>query len=197
MSVKGLILSGGMSSRMGMRPKALCRYSEQYNFLEKIVHTMQSSGLADITVITGFHQTAIDSYTKENPLTSVKYLFNHDWKSGMLSSIHRFLKTILDQPVKGFLMVPVDHPFVLESTYAEILRNAQENRIVIPRFNGRKGHPVFWGSAFFEALMNADPQIGARDVSRSNKDKIMFINTLDSGILKDIDTMEEYMENFR
>ncbi|MCK5683767.1 nucleotidyltransferase family protein [bacterium] len=192
MKVKGLILSGGMSSRMAGKPKALCKFDDQFNFLDRIIHIMKCAGLHDITVVTGCHDSEIRKHGLESGGEKVSYLLNSGWKSGMLSSIQSYIRSIESLDVDGFIMVPVDHPFVEKSTYSQILVNCNKKNIVIPKYNDSKGHPVFWGKSFFDQLLSADPNIGAREVSRANKDKIIFINTQDSGILKDIDTVKEY-----
>ncbi len=197
MNISGLILSGGMSSRMAGNPKALCRFSDEFNFLDRIIHVMTDAGLKDITVVTGCHDTEIKEHAAKNINNGISYLYNSGWRSGMLSSIKFFMKSI-DLSIKdGFIMVPVDHPFVESSTYLKILEKCNKKHIIIPKFADLKGHPVFWGNEFFEQLLNADLNIGARQVSRTNKDKIIFVNTQDSGILKDIDTVDEYKKNFK
>lgn len=193
MKIEGLILSGGRSSRMGGFPKALCAFNDEYNFLSKIFFSMKSSGIDSISIITGCHHDGISKYCIKN-LTEINIIYNDDWKLGMLSSIQKFIKFVSEKNffIDGFVMIPVDHPFPNQTTYKRILSNASKDKIIIPKFQGKKGHPVFFGANFFDNLMEADHNIGARQVSRENSDKIFFINSNDSGILKDIDTREEY-----
>jgi molybdenum cofactor cytidylyltransferase len=76
----------------------------------------------------------------------------------------------------------------MDETYREMLR--VEGDIVIPLFNGKKGHPILIRTHLAEELLAEGRYSTLREFI---KDKgYTPIEVEDSGILVDIDTMEDY-----
>ena len=88
----------------------------------------------------------------------------------------------------------VDHPLVEESTVALLVERFRQTRqpIVIPTFEGRRGHPVLFGRTVFAELFSAPLQEGARFVVRGRPELVDTVEVDDPGILADIDTPEQY-----
>lgn len=81
-----------------------------------------------------------------------------------------------------------DMPWVETSTL-EALRRGLDDRgaIVRPFHNGAPGHPVGFGQAHFEALMNLRGDEGAKMVLDRNRQQIVTINVSDAGVIRDLD----------
>jgi len=108
---------------------------------------------------------------------------------GMLSSIQQGILACEDR-CRGILLCLVDHPMVADATYQLVLEAAMDSpgHIIIPTYNQRGGHPVFFSREFFPHLMEAPLNLGARHVTQSNRDRVLRIATKDPGIRYDIDT---------
>jgi molybdenum cofactor cytidylyltransferase len=91
-------------------------------------------------------------------------------------------------------MVLVDHPLVSEDTYSLLIHTADKlpDSIIIPEFEGKNGHPVCFGKCFFPELLAAPLDQGARYVVRRNRDRIQKVAVNDPGIIRDIDTIDDY-----
>ena len=81
-----------------------------------------------------------------------------------------------------------DMPWVETSTL-ETLRRGLNDRsaIVRPLHNGAPGHPVGFGQAHFEALMNLSGDEGAKAVLDQNPQRIITIDVADAGVIQDLD----------
>ena len=81
-----------------------------------------------------------------------------------------------------------DMPWVAASTL-ETLRRGLNDRsaIVRPFHDGRPGHPVGFGQAHFEALMNLSGDQGAMAVLDQNALHIIAMDVADAGVIRDLD----------
>jgi molybdenum cofactor cytidylyltransferase len=67
-------------------------------------------------------------------------------------------------------------------------------RIVIPRYGERKGHPAIFPSRLYELLLHEDLPGGARDLIYREIDSVLFVPVSDPAVIQDIDTPEDYRE---
>jgi molybdenum cofactor cytidylyltransferase len=181
-----VILSAGASSRMGT-PKALLRLPKGC-FLENIISAHREARL-QVCVVLGYHAGQIESLVD---LSDVQVVRNPDPSRGQLSSLHTAME-FLGAPT-ALLVHPVDHPLVRSSTLTLLLRSFRENpeRILIPACSGRKGHPVLFGRKFWQDLLAAPLNEGARWAVKKNQPDILTVPVEDDGILFNVDTLEQY-----
>lgn len=84
-----------------------------------------------------------------------------------------------------------DMPFLGASTLQQLQQNASSHEIIIPTFQGQRGHPVVFGRDFFAELSQSQGDTGGREVVRNHPDRVRLIELDDPGILQDIDTPED------
>jgi molybdenum cofactor cytidylyltransferase len=191
--IVAVILSAGESSRMG-RPKALLPI-DGVRFIEKIVTSLQSTRIEKTIVVLGHN--AEEMWQKIGDLP-VAILVNHDYEQGQLSSLQvaiRHLESSSEgRPVDGILVHLVDHPYISPTLVDLMIDRFYETKklIVVPRFQGRRGHPVIFSRALFSELLAAGTDQGAKPVVHAHRDDTLEIDTEDEGVLIDIDTPEEY-----
>ncbi|HUV14570.1 MAG TPA: nucleotidyltransferase family protein, partial [Acidobacteriota bacterium] len=175
--VCSVILAAGDSTRMGF-PKALLPLGHG-TFLSTILSRHKRAGL-DALVILGSDHSQIRRQTDGG---SFRSLHNPSPEQGPLSSLKIALLHI--HRASALIVHPVDHPMVsketLESLASEHLRN--RDCIILPRYLGRKGHPVLFPSRFYSDLRNAPLSEGARCVVRNNRSSVLFVDVNDPGIL--------------
>jgi molybdenum cofactor cytidylyltransferase len=187
--IVGLILAAGKSERMG-RLKPLLPLGEN-TVLGKVYNLLKKSSLDAVRVILG-HQ-AVEILEKVD-LPDEEVVINHDYEQGMLSSIKAGLKAAQSLEPGAILLCPVDHPDI-DSQLIELLISGFKSsgkQIVVPVFNGKRGHPVIFGRQLFKELLAASAEVGARQVVRDNQDKILEIEVKKPGVVQDIDTPEDY-----
>jgi molybdenum cofactor cytidylyltransferase len=191
--IVAVILSAGESSRMG-QPKALLPI-DGVRFVEKIVSALKSTDVGNIIVVLGHNAEEMRQKISDLPVT---ILINHDYKQGQLSSLQvaiRHLESSSEgSPVDGILVHLVDHPYISAKLVDLMIKRFYETKklIVVPRFQGRRGHPVIFARTLFSELLAAGPDQGAKPVVHARRDETLEIDTKDEGVLIDIDTPEEY-----
>ncbi len=188
--IAAVILSAGESSRMG-RPKALLPIDGQ-TFIEKIVGALTRTRVGKIIVVLG-HDA--ETLTRRLEHLAVAFLVNADYKSGQLSSLQTAVRQLQsDRECDAMLVHLVDHPYI-SSTLVDMMieRFYESNKlIVVPRCQGKRGHPVIFSRALFAELLNAPLDKGAKAVVNAHRDETLEIETDDPGIAADIDTPELY-----
>ncbi len=188
--IAGIILAAGNSTRMG-KPKALLNIGES-TFLEVIVRNLLNANFAPLMIVLGTEEAKIKNAIIDDH--HCVFVHNQHPDKGQLSSLHCALKKLPDD-VLGCLMVLVDHPLVKASTYHTIYTQGQKtpDKIVIPSYNGNRGHPVYFGRRYFKDLREAPLSLGARAVVERHAQEIHLMAVEDAGILKDIDTPADYL----
>jgi molybdenum cofactor cytidylyltransferase len=193
--IAAVILSAGESSRMG-RPKALLPIDGQ-TFIEKIVEALRQAGLEKIIVVIGHNAEGMRQRIAHLPVT---ILVNPDYKDGQLSSLQvavRHLAT--DENCRGMLVHLVDHPYIDAGLVSLLIRRFEDSGkpIAVPRFRGKRGHPVIFASSLFDELLDAPIDQGAKAVVNAHRNETLEMDTEDEGITLDIDTPELYRQHVK
>src|SRR5260370_4285832 len=148
-----VILSGGASERMGS-PKALLPFQGR-PFLEPLLEITKHPSIGVRRVVLGAQAEPI---TREVLLAADEIVINKDWEQGQLSSIQAALRS-LPAGTEGMLVCLVDHPLVTAGLVSELIEKFQATHapIVLPVYEGRRGHPVIFSAGVLEELFKAPP----------------------------------------
>ncbi len=88
----------------------------------------------------------------------------------------------------GVFIALGDMPWVEASTLEELRRRLNDRGAILrPFHNGTPGHPVGFGQAHFEPLMNLSGDEGAKVVLDQNRQRIVAIDVADVGVIRDLD----------
>jgi molybdenum cofactor cytidylyltransferase len=193
--IAAVILSAGESSRMG-RPKALLPIEGQ-TFIDKIVQALRQAGLEKIAVVLGHNAAAMTQKIAHLP---VNVLVNSDYQKGQLSSLQVAVRYVrADENCRGMLVHLVDHPYI-SAELVNRLTDRFENSgklIVVPRFHGKRGHPVIFARSLFDELLDAPIDQGAKAVINAHRGETLEVETTDEGITLDIDTPDLYRQHVK
>jgi molybdenum cofactor cytidylyltransferase len=186
--IASIILAAGASRRMG-RPKALLTYQGE-TFLDRLIRVLGM--VSDPVIVVLGHQAAEIRAQVRGP---AQFTINSDPERGQLSSLQTGLAQ-LPPGIDGFLFMPMDCPAVREDTVA-LLAEAFARRdaatlLVIPRHDGRRGHPVLAARALAEEFLALPSAAKASDVVHRYVDRTEYLDVDDSGILTDVDDPEAY-----
>ena len=187
----GLILAAGESRRMGF-PKALLRYRQE-TFLDTLIGLF-AARCPEVIVVLGAGADAI----RAGAVLPARFVVNPNWPAGMTTSLQCGLLAVPAE-ADGVLFTLVDHPAVSPATVDALLappghagETACATLIRVPRYQGRRGHPIWFAKELIPEFL-ALPETGAaRDVVRSHAAGTEFLDTEDPGILADIDDAEAY-----
>ena len=194
--IVAVILSAGESSRMG-RPKALLPI-DGMRFIERIVTALKKTRVGEIIAVLGHNAEEMRQKISDLP---VKIVVNPQYRQGQLSSLIAAIRAIEDgekaQSVDGILVHLVDHPYLNPELVNLMIDRFYETKklIVVPRYQGRRGHPVIFSRQLFAELLAAPVDQGAKPVVHGHRGETLEIDTDDAGVTVDIDTPEEYRKH--
>ena len=182
-----IVLAAGKSERMG-KPKALLPLRGK-TFLENILAAISNSPVEETCVVVGHHRDEIEPHVKP----PARLVFNPDYEQGMITSLQAGIRW-LPSHTSGALLFLVDHPLVESETIKSLVRKVGPDRIVLPTFQGRRGHPVLFGSAILEEILGLSASQGANIVVHKDPDRIVEVSVNSPGILVDVDTPEDFLK---
>ena len=190
MSVAGIVLAAGRSSRMG-EPKALLEVGGG-TFLERAIDILVEGGCSAVTVVLGPGETSrrageiarrSGAQPVENPRADAE----------QIDSLRIGLES-LPEDAEAAVVLPVDHPLAEARTVRELVRGfrASGQPIVRPVYDEKPGHPVLFARGIWNELAEPDLAEGAREVVHRHAGEILDVAIGDRGVAVDIDTPEDY-----
>ena len=191
-SVCAIVLAAGASTRMKTQ-KMLLPFKGK-----TIVETVVDNALKvtdKVVVVLGSHKNEISEKLSGR---NISLAINENYLQGMLSSVICGFQN-LPEKVDAVLIFLGDQPHI-PSEAAELVvsewRNSEKG-IVIPTFNGKRGHPVLIETRYKNEIENLDIEKGLRQLMEIRKNDILEVDCQYPGILRDIDTPEEYNEEIK
>lgn len=196
--ISAIILAAGASSRMGQAKAALSIGSTGETVVSRVIKTLLDGGVPRVVVVAGAHIDAVRNAMP--PHESRATVVEHPgWEQGQLSSLLAGLQAIDDPQLEAAMVTLVDVPMVSSSTVAAVMSEWRRTRapIVRPASGQRHGHPVIFDRSVFADLRSADPNVGAKAVFATHKDRVLNVEVNDPGAFEDIDTPGDYQRVLR
>jgi CTP:molybdopterin cytidylyltransferase MocA len=173
-----VIPAAGVGQRFG-GPKAEAEIAPGVRFLDRVVALAVQCGADPVVavVIRGVHV----------PESAVAV--EGSSKGDQLASVRRGLARLASTPARSTLLWPVDHPYVAVTTAKAVVEGHRRAGapIVVPVYEGRRGHPVLFARETWLDLMTAADG-GARSVVHRYGDLVLEIAVDDPNVLRDVDT---------
>ena len=183
-----IILAAGASTRM-KRQKLLLPFNGK-TIIETVAENVRQSVNSNMMVVLGSHHEQIrEKFVNYN----VKFCVNENYLDGMLSSVICGFRALPDE-AKAALIFLGDQPQIPSQVTDLVIETWQKSGkgIVIPAFNGRRGHPVLIETRYKTEIEKLDPHKGLRLLSEKFKDDVFEVECNIPEILRDIDTPDEY-----
>jgi molybdenum cofactor cytidylyltransferase len=187
-----VILAAGESRRMGS-PKALIPM-RGITFVQHLVDATRLPRVGVMRIVLGAGAEEIRAKLDVDPATIV---VNKDWEKGQLSSIHTAIRS-LPPGTEGLILAPVDHPLISTNLVLRLIKqfDSTDKGIVLPTFHSRRGHPVIFRASLYDELLEASPEVGARQVVWAHEQEIAEVATEEEGVvlnLNDPETLKKAM----
>jgi molybdenum cofactor cytidylyltransferase len=185
-----VILSGGASRRMGS-PKALLPYQGR-PFLEHLLEVTSHAKIGERRVVLGAHAKLIADAVR---LSASEVVVNENWETGQLSSIQAGIRS-LPPGTDGIILCLIDHPLISARLVDELIArfyrdpHAAKPVIVLPVYQGKRGHPVIFSASVYQELLAAPLEQGARSVVWAHASEIGEVITSERGCVLNLNDPE-------
>jgi len=188
--IVGIILSAGESKRMGT-PKQLLPWGKTI-ILQQVIDNALASHLGQVILVLGSRAGEIAGKIKLSPKTRI--VINNVYQEGMSSSVKC---GVMNAPAsaEAFMLLLGDQPFISPAIINRVLAEYQKSKygIVIPVYNGKRGHPVIFAAKYKQELLAIADQ-GAKTVVNNHLRDILEVPLDVPEILTDIDTPQDYQK---
>ena len=175
-------------------PKALLPYQGR-TFLEHLLEVTRHPRLGVRRVITGASHAEI---VRRIPLPAEEVVLNRRWQKGQLSSIRAAIESLRSVETEGMLVALVDHPLITRAVVDALLAafDRSPRSIVLPTWQGRRGHPVIFPARLYSELYAASDDVGARAVVWAHKNEVVEVPCEEEGVVLDIDDRDTFDKLF-
>jgi len=175
-----LLLSSGSAARFGA-DKRLARMPDGRRMLDATLAAIGASGLPCVACVAERDGELAQALHDRN----VAALLCERAGEGMGSTLAEGIAGVPDW--SGVLVALADMPWVAPESYRRVAQALSEQRIVAPVFEGRRGHPVGFGRAFYTDLSALAGDTGARALLARYSAQVIEVPLADPGILRDVD----------
>ncbi len=189
--VGALVLAAGYSRRFGGDKLLAPLPGKQQLTVFKQMLDRLSLALDDILIVTrpalyGTLLEYVESTKIQRPSCQISILSFDGSSDGMGASLAFAARHVPNW--RAALVCLADMPNIQTDSYSQILTASSRDKIVLPTYEGKRGHPVAFGADFFDELRALHGDQGARDLLTKHSGQITTLQLNDSGILFDIDT---------
>ncbi|HJZ51143.1 MAG TPA: nucleotidyltransferase family protein [Candidatus Acidoferrales bacterium] len=181
------ILAAGESQRMG-QPKALVPF-QGLSFVEHLITATRHARIGLTRIVLG---AGANDIRAKLPVDSASIVVNPDWPKGQLSSIHAAIRSLPSGATEGLMICPVDHPLISPHLVAQLVRSfdSSDKPVILPKYHGRRGHPVIFRAVLYEELLAAPDEVGARQVVWDHATEISEVETEEEGVILNLNDPE-------
>ena len=189
-----ILLAAGFSRRFGAI-KLRASLPDGTSMLEQCFKNI--SQVTDNIIVVGREDLRdAGTYSFLPSATGLQFVICPDAASGMGHSLASAIPHIPDSWTSAMVCLG-DMPFIQPATLQAIIDNSNEDNIVTPTWQSKRGHPVSFGRRYFSGLAASSGDTGGRHLIRHHSHHVVEVQTDDPGIVQDIDTQEALQQYTR
>ena len=183
-----IVLAAGMSTRMGAH-KLLLPLG-QTTVIARVVDALARSAIERTFVVVGHEGGRVAEALADRKVTIVT---NPDYAKGMLSSVRAGL-TALPDDCRAALIALGDQPRLSPALVDAMLHAfaASGKGLVVPVFEGARGHPLLFSTRYREEIMSSYDDVGLKGLLVAHPEEVLELAANDASVLADLDTPEDY-----
>lgn len=182
-----VLVAAGLSSRMKAFKPLLPYENSTISF--HTVMMLKALGVSPIVVVTGYRADEL-----EESLSGTGVLFerNNNYRSSqMLDSVKIGLRSIITE-CERILIMPMDVPGITDETFQKILK--VKGKVTRTCYHEKPGHPIILESEFAKTILSYTGENGLGGAIKQSGVAICDVEVNDEGVIRDVDTPEEYKE---
>jgi len=214
--ISAIILAAGKSVRMGQN-KLLMKWGN-ITVIEKVIQTIQDSGIEDVILVTSNELRDVKITNHELRITINET--NHE----MLSSLQLGLQSLTPSAfgtspkyanenikksanqlsvfgggrvgVEATIICLGDQPQIESRSVRAVCEAYQKSKsnLVVPSYQNRRGHPWLVAKSLWDEILKMKENQTPRDFLNNHADEIEYVNLDTPTILQDLDTPEDYLK---
>ena len=193
--IAALVPAAGESRRMG-RPKLLLSV-EGVAVIARVVKALVAGGAHPVLVVSppidasGGREVETEA-VRAGARVVVPEAQPPDMRTSVMIGLRRLESD--PAPITAVLLAPADSPGLTASLVARVIRRseAEPGAIVVPTFEGVRGHPVALPWPIARAVFDLPEDAGVNTLIRQNSDRVVELSVDDPGAIDDLDTPEDY-----
>jgi molybdenum cofactor cytidylyltransferase len=190
-TVGGVVLAAGPGERYE-GPYKLLETVDGTAMVRRAVAAMAESGVSEVVVIVGHEADAVREAIGD---LDVEYVENPSYQDGQSTSLHLGVEVARERGWDATVFGLGDMPFVTSTAIDQVIDAYADGRstIVAAGFEGKRGNPTLFDKSHYDALMDVTGDTGGRPVIMASAD-VGIVETDEPGVMRDIDTVEDYEE---
>lgn len=183
--IAAIILAAGRGSRAAPLNKLLAEMDGR-TVLDGAIAAALSSRADRVLAVVGHDAAAVRAHLAAKPISQVH---NPAYDAGISGSLRVGVSALADD-VDAAVILLGDMPYVTASHIDRLIAAFDPGvgiDVCVPVCRGRRGNPVLWGRACFDALSRLTGDRGGRALFDVFADRIRDVAVDDDGVLIDID----------
>ena len=183
-----VVLAAGHSKRMG-RQKLLLPLGDG-PVIAKVVDELLLSPVQRVLVVVSRDGGKIKQAL---PNRDVTFVPNPNPEGDMLSSVRCGLRALPEKST-AVLVALGDQPAIHHELIGELIRafRKHEGGIIVPMYEGRRGHPMLFASRFREEVLTRYDGVGLHGLLDAHQEGLFKVPVSTGSVLEDMDTPEDY-----
>lgn len=177
--ITAVVLASGLSRRMGCNK--LLMEVDGRPMIGHILNLLKDFHFRRVLVVTSYGEIMTMART-----FGYETVYNDNPAVGQSRSVVLGVKASLDS--EGWLFFNGDMPWLGRDTIERIIAAADKGKIIVPRYGGCPGQPVYFADGFYHELMELTGDQGGRQIIRKHPESVRYIDIEDGQQGRDVDT---------
>jgi len=186
--ISAILLAAGQSKRMNGENK-LTKELQGTPLIKHSVKNILDSYIDKLIIVLGYQKDVIKKLIDKNE--KIKFIFNKDFENGMASSIKTGLNNLPTRTTAFFICLG-DMPLVNKDVYNLLIKSKNNNEIIVPTYKRQQRNPILFSIYMKKKIMTIQGDVGAKEMLKLNKNKILNLEINQENITKDFNTNEDF-----
>ena len=162
--------------------------------IEWVLEAALGSRLEQIILVLGHdHQRIIKALGKQLRHPRLLVSVNHQYKQGQSGSL-KYGFSELPKKFPSVMFLLGDQPMIDTETIDFLLHKfwRSDKDICVPVYQGKRGNPAIFSRKFYKHFLNIKGDIGARQIIKTNPDRVLEVEVKNLLCFIDIDTEKDF-----